>query len=382
MEKEFYEEFDDMDANIDKKQALVEESKKVEEMDDFNEAFHFVNDLKKQWRKIPYGESLAEEKLKDEFEANIEKVFAKQKEFTQKIVDAKEALIKEAEQTSLSEDFKKATDKMTSLMDSWKAAGNAGKKTDDDLWERFNAARQKFYDRKHENWEKRNSQFENAKKIKEDLIEKAKQLQDSQQWQETSGRFKELMDSWKAAGNAGREFDDDLWNAFNEARQKFYTNRNAYYEKLHEEHDAKYASKKELVAQAKEIADKQQYTREDTATMKDLSTKWKEIGFCGKGREDDIWQEFRAVMDTYFDGLKKSNENRQAQWRSRMEENVRRKEEQINNQKRQISRLQEDMLGLVSEATIQDLQEQVEDREDFIKQLQEEIADIQSKLAE
>lgn len=32
------------------------------------------------------------------------------------------------------------------------------------------------------------------------------------------------MDAWKAAGNAGREFDDDLWNAFNEARQNSMRN--------------------------------------------------------------------------------------------------------------------------------------------------------------
>ena len=37
-----------------------------------------------------------------------------------KVVDVKEALIKEAEKTSLSDDFKKATEKMTSLMDQWK----------------------------------------------------------------------------------------------------------------------------------------------------------------------------------------------------------------------------------------------------------------------
>ena len=382
MEKNFYEEFEDMDANIDKKQALVEESKKVNEMEDFNEAFHFVNELKKQWKKIPYGESLAEEKLRDEFEANIEKVFAKQKEFTQKIVDAKEELIKEAEKTSLSEDFKKATEKMTSLMDSWKQAGNAGKKTDDELWEKFNAARQKFYDRKHENWVKQSSQFENAKKVKEELIVKAKEIQDSQEWQETSTRFKELMDSWKQAGNAGREFDDDLWNAFNEARQNFYTKRNAYYDQLHQEHAQKYAQKQELVQKAKEIANTQQYTRQNTADMKELGVQWKEIGFCGKGKEDEIWKEFRSVMDEYFDGLKKANENRQVQWRNRMEENVKRKEEQIANQKRQIARLQEDMLGLVSEATVQDLQEQVEDREAFISQLQNEIENFQKKLAE
>ena len=173
MEKEFYEEFEDMEAGIDQKQALVEESKKVDEIEDFNEAVRFVNDLKKKWRKTGFGESLAEEKLREEFEANVEKVYEKQKALSQKVVEAKEALIKEAEKTSLSDDFKKATEKMTSLMDEWKASGNAGKKTDDELWERFNAARQKFYDRKHANWENRAVQFENAKKVKEDLIEKA-----------------------------------------------------------------------------------------------------------------------------------------------------------------------------------------------------------------
>ena len=59
------------------------------------------------------------------------------------------------------------------------------------------------------------------------------------------------MDAWKAAGNAGREFDDDLWNAFNEARQKFYAKRNEFYEKLHAEHDEKYAEKQALVKEAK-----------------------------------------------------------------------------------------------------------------------------------
>ena len=55
-----------MEAGIDQKQALVEESKKVDEIEDFNEAVRFVNDLKKKWRKTGFGESLAEEKLREE----------------------------------------------------------------------------------------------------------------------------------------------------------------------------------------------------------------------------------------------------------------------------------------------------------------------------
>lgn len=208
MEKEFYEEYEDMEAGIDQKQALVEESKKVDEIEDFSEAVRFVNDLKKRWRKTGFGESLAEEKLREEFDANIEKVYEKQKALAQKVVDVKEALIKEAEKTSLSDDFKKATEKMTSLMDQWKVSGNAGKKTDVNYGNvQLQLVRSSMIC-KHANWENRTVQFENAKKVKEDLIEKARSLQDSEEWQKTSAKYKELMDAWKAAGNAGREFDD------------------------------------------------------------------------------------------------------------------------------------------------------------------------------
>ena len=58
-----------------------------------------------------------------------------------------------------------------------------------------------------------------------------------------------------------------------EARQKFYAKRNEFYEKLHAEHDEKYAEKQALVKEAKSIAGLQEYTREQTAMMKELSNK-------------------------------------------------------------------------------------------------------------
>ena len=75
------------------------------------------------------------------------------------------------------------------------------------------------------------TKFSDAAAAKQDLIQQAKELANSEEWQKTSTKFKELMDAWKAAGSAGREKEDDLWNEFNEYRQTFYKARNAYYEK-------------------------------------------------------------------------------------------------------------------------------------------------------
>ncbi len=84
---------------------------------------------------------MAEEKLREEFEANVEKVYEKQKALSQKVVEAKEALIKEVKKLLYQMILRRLLKKMTSLMDEWKASGNAGKKTDDELWERFKLVR-------------------------------------------------------------------------------------------------------------------------------------------------------------------------------------------------------------------------------------------------
>lgn len=271
---------------------------------------------------------------------------------------------------------------MNALMQQWKAAGSAGKETDDALWEQFNAARQEFFDRKHEHWKDLQGKFENARQVKEDLIKQAAELENSEEWQKTSEKFRHLMDEWKAVGSAGREYEDSLWEKFNNSRQKFYERRNEHYEELHEVQNGRYEQKLQLVAKAKEIADAKQYTREDTKAMKDLGVQWKQIGSCGKDHEDQIWKEFRSVMDAYFDGLKEWNEQKHAQWHQRMVEARTRKQELIQNQKRQIQRMKEEMVGLLGQRAIDDMQDRIEEKEDFIAQLEAEVEDIDKTLSQ
>ena len=102
----------------------------------------------------------------------------------------------------------------------------------------------------------------------------------------------------------------------------------------------------------------------------------------GREKEDQIWKEFRAAMDDYFNGLKEWNEERHQQWRQRMSDVRARKQELIQNQKRQIRRMQDEMVGLLGQRAIDEMQEQIEDKEAFIAQLEAELADIDNSLAE
>lgn len=375
-------EVNDFDEDIRRREELIEEAKNIPADADWNEVMHQVNDLRRRWRRIQYWDSAYEETLAEEFDSYIDAFYAKRREFYQSAQKLKEELIEQARKVALSEEWNQATEEMNALMQQWKAAGSAGKETDDVLWEQFNAARQQFFDRKHEHWEQLQGKFENARQVKENLIEQAAALEDSQEWQKTSEKFRKLMDEWKAVGSAGREHEDALWEKFNSSRQKFYERRNAHYDELHQVQGERYDAKKKLVAQAKEIADARSYTRENTKVMKDLGVEWKKVGSCGKEHEDQIWKEFRSIMDEYFDGLKQWNEQRHSQWRQRMQDARARKLELIQNQKRQIQRMKEEMVGLLGQRAIDDMQDRIDEKEDFIEQLEAEVADIDRSLNE
>ena len=375
-------EVNDFDEDIRRREELIEEAKNIPADADWNEVMHQVNDLRRRWRRIQYWDSAYEETLAEEFDSYIDAFYAKRREFYQSAQKLKEELIEQARKVALSEEWNQATEEMNALMQQWKAAGSAGKETDDALWEQFNAARQQFFDRKHEHREQLQGKFENARQVKENLIEQAAALEDSQEWQKTSEKFRKLMDEWKAVGSAGREHEDALWEKFNSSRQKFYERRNAHYDELHQVQGERYDAKKKLVAQAKEIADARSYTRENTKVMKDLGVEWKKVGSCGKEHEDQIWKEFRSIMDEYFDGLKQWNEQRHSQWRQRMQDARARKLELIQNQKRQIQHMKEEMVGLLGQRAIDDMQDRIDEKEDFIEQLEAEVADIDRSLNE
>ncbi|HIW17807.1 MAG TPA: DUF349 domain-containing protein [Candidatus Faecalicoccus intestinipullorum] len=379
-ENYFEEKYDDMDEDIKKKEALVAEAESIQEFDNAQEANRHINQLRKKWRQVHYWESEYEEDLKNRFEAALDVFYTKYREAEKESEAAKRELIEKAKALVKSENLKQATKEQQDLLEEWKKIASAGKELDDALWNEFQTARQAFYDRKQEAWETMHENFEKAKEVKKDLIQKAKELEESSEWKKTSEKFRTLMTEWREAGFAGKEENDNLWEEFNTSRQKFYSRRNAFYDSLHEQQNANLKEKQALIEQARAIKDSEDYSRENTATMKALTITWKSIGSCGKNKDDKIWAEFREINDIYFDGLGKANAQRIQQRQDRMKEARQRKADLINNQKKQISRLQESMYGLVSEQEMKDIEKQIAQKEEFIQELEAQIEDIDEKI--
>ncbi|MDR1833103.1 MAG: DUF349 domain-containing protein, partial [Propionibacteriaceae bacterium] len=93
-------------------------------------------------------------------------------------------------------------------------------------------------------------QREQAKAAKEEIIAQAQELADSTEWGRTAGAFRDLMARWKAAGSAGRDEDDRLWEVFHGLQDTFFQARQAAQSAQDSEFGANLSAKLALLDEA------------------------------------------------------------------------------------------------------------------------------------
>ena len=286
------------------KEELIKKAKELAENPTVQGAIKAASELKRKWHTDEEEESFYDKQKKEEFDSYIDSIFSKLGFSQSQAQDKKKSLIEEAKALLESNNEKKATNRMKELLNEWKLAGRAKKEDDDALWEEFKTIRDQFYENKKAKYEELMAGFEKAKNIKEEIISRAEEAVKGDNIKELTNKMNGLMDEWKKAGSAGRDNDDDLWKKFQAYRQTFFDKKNSYNEEMKSVYAKRVDEKKELITQAKHNLAISEFGKEEVEAMKELRQKWKEVGFAGKENEDNLWKEFSAIINTYFDNKK------------------------------------------------------------------------------
>lgn len=117
---------------------------------------------------------------------------------------AKEKLVAEAEKLSASKEWGPTAGAFKRLMDQWRKAGRAGRKEDDELWGRFKAAQDAFFNAKDEVSAEEDKAFRANLEVKEGLLEQARALLPIKDLQATKSALRTIQDKWDAAGKVPR----------------------------------------------------------------------------------------------------------------------------------------------------------------------------------
>ena len=214
----------------------------------------------------------------------------------------KEALAAEAEDLAEnSTEWKAAGDRIRAILEEWRGIRGIDRATDDELWKRYSRARDSFNRRRGSHFAELDRNRAQARKTKEELVERAEALKDSTDWGHTARAYRDLMTEWKAAGRAPREVDDKLWERFRAAQDHFFEARNAINAERDREFEANAEAKDALIAEYDSLIDPAKGLGAAKAKLRELQDKWDEIGFVPRGRvrefEDKIGRIEKRVSE-------------------------------------------------------------------------------------
>lgn len=117
---------------------------------------------------------------------------------------AKEALIKRAEQLSSSTDWGQTAAEYRHLMDEWKASKRASRKDDDALWARFRAAQDRFFEARKSANEAVDEEYAGNLTAKEALLKEAQQILPIRDLAAAKKALQSIRDRWDEAGKVPR----------------------------------------------------------------------------------------------------------------------------------------------------------------------------------
>ena len=145
-------------ANFAAKTALCEKAEEIAAAEIgsssvWNEKTKAIEELQKEWRGIGFASKKDNQKVYDRFRAACDAFFARKREYYSESKEnmnenlrKKLSIIEQAEALKDSKEWKKTTEALKELQKQWKEIGAVPRKKSEQLWKRFRAACDAFFD--------------------------------------------------------------------------------------------------------------------------------------------------------------------------------------------------------------------------------------------
>jgi hypothetical protein len=181
--------------------------------------------------------------------------------------------------------------------------------TFDDLVERYEDLYKQIKSQK-------NTYFQTLDRMKDDNFvaktELLRQLRELVEHDETKpvdpkvswNTFKKIQDDWKAAGNISSPHNTTLWATYHALVDRYYNNRNIYFELLDMDRKRNSSLKIEVIERVENLANnlgEKPVTRQLIDEANAMFDEYKQIGPAPKTEQEVLWQRMKAALDTLYD---------------------------------------------------------------------------------
>lgn len=195
------------------------------------------------------------------------------------------------------------------LHEQWKEVGDIPRDKRQDIQSEYSRLLETFFYHIKIYRELREHDLHRNEQLKLNVIQRIQALSEIEQIKDIEQAIKSLQNEWDEIGPVANDQWENLKTLYWEAVKVVYARIQAFYEERRTELAANLDKKKELVQKAAAIASELAATTAKdwelaTEQLLILQNEWKAIGFGPRKENEEVWKEFRAACDTFFNSKK------------------------------------------------------------------------------
>ncbi len=197
-----------------------------------------IIELQKIWKTIGFATKKENNKVYERFRSACDTFFNSKREYYQDIKEVqlnnlqlKTELCIQAEAMKDSTDWKKTTEDLIKLQKRWKEIGSVPRKQSDELWKRFRAACDYFFEQKSKHYSSIDNNYEVNLKAKETLITEVEAFKLGENAEENLNALKDFQRRWAEIGFVPIKNKEDVQKRFRAAISKHFEKLNFEEEK-------------------------------------------------------------------------------------------------------------------------------------------------------
>jgi uncharacterized protein DUF349 len=293
-------------ANVSIQEQLCAKMEALKSVEDPEAISRTVRELQQQWREaadVPRAQADALwrrfKTAHDEVWVRCEAHFAEQAQERAENLAKKTVLCERAEALAGSTQWIQTAEEIKRLQAEWKAIGPVSRGKEKAIWDRFRAACDRFFTRRHEDLAERKVVWAQNLAQKDALCVRAEALAESSEWDQAAAEIKKLQAEWRTIGPVKKSKSEAVWNRFRGACDRFF----ARYAARHETARAERVAAREAICVTLEgLAQGDEAPADLAVAVRSLRGRWQQE-LAARGVDPDQARALDKRFETAFSAI-------------------------------------------------------------------------------
>ena len=322
---------EERESNLQKKLDIIERIKAmVTSPEEANKSYQEFKSLQQQWKEIKNVPPAKANELWRNYQLYVEQFYdmlklnseAREYDF-KKNQETKTRLCEAAEKLAGEADVISAFHQLQKLHQEYRETGPVAKELREEIWARFKAASTVINKSHQQHFEQLRAKEEDNLRRKTALCEKveaiiAEENKTAGDWERHTKEIIAVQAEWKTIGFAPQKMNVKIFERFRAACDDFFGRKAEYFKTLKETFKENADKKRALVEKANALKDSTDW-KSTADKLIALQKEWKTIGMVPKKQGDQLWEEFLAACNHFFEARNAATSGQRNEQRENLE---------------------------------------------------------------